>query len=163
MSPATSPLVLQLDATPTTWLAAAYDVRGGSGGTARLKFRWLEEQARLDVGGRRYQIRHEPSPFGSTGTYLLECRGRRLASASKPSEFSRAFVLDHGSGQWELRARPMRRAFKVLHRGRRVGEIEPAAWYKRHARLAIPDGVPEDLGYFLMVLVLFWWRRKRIA
>jgi hypothetical protein len=51
----------------------------------------------------------------------------------------------------------------VLHRGKRVGEIDPAAWYKRHARLVIPEGVPEELGYFLIVLVLLWWRRRRIA
>ena len=150
--------LLQLDATPTTWLAVSYDVRGGDG-TARLRFRWREEAGRLEVGGRTYRV-HREDP---DGVYVLERRGRRLATAGRPSDFARAFHIDFGGDRWELHARPMRRKFKILHRGRRVAEVEPAAWYKRHARLTATEGIPEEVGYFLMVLVLLWWKRKRIA
>lgn len=150
--------LLQLDATPTTWLAVSYDVRGGDA-KARLRFRWREEAGRLEVGGRTYRVQREDPE----GTYVLERRGRRLATARRPSDFARAFHIDFGGDLWELHARPMRRRFKVLHRGRRVAEIEPAAWYKRHARLTAAEGIPEEVGYFLMVMVLLWWRRKRIA
>ncbi len=149
----------QLDATPTTWLASSYDLRGGTGGTGRLRFRWREEEGRLDVGGRRYRFLRQDSG----GVYILERRGRTIATAVKPAEFSRSFEIDHRGDRFVLSARPMRRAFKILHRGRRVAEVGPAAWYKRHARLSAHQGIDEELGYFLMVLVLLWWRRRRIA
>lgn len=151
--------VTQLDATPTTSLAVSYDVREGGQLAGRLRFRQRREIGRLAVGGRRYTVREALEGEG----YELVVRGRVLARAEKPSEFSRAFEIDYGGDRWELRARPMRRAFKILHRGRRVAEVEPADWYKRHARLTAPDGIEEELSYFFMVLVLLWWRRKRIA
>jgi len=150
--------VIQLDATPTTWLAITYDLRGGGHGTGQLRFRWREEEGRLDIGGRRYRFSRDEQ-----GNYRLERRGRLIATAGQPGDFSRAFEVHHQGDVWELRARPMRRAFKVLHRGRPVAGVEPAAWYKRHARLTAVDGIDEELGYFLLVLVLLWWRRKRIA
>ncbi len=151
--------LIQLDATPTTWLAATYDLRGGNEGTARLRFRWRAEAGHLDVGGRRYRIRR----IDPEERYVLERRGRRIASAQRPSDFARSFTIEYQGQRWELHARPMRRAFRILHRGRQVASIEPAEWYERHARLRAPEGCDEELGYFLMVLVLLWWRRKRIA
>lgn len=149
----------QLDATPTTGLPMSYDVRGSADGIARLRFRWREDAGRLDVGGRRYRIRR----IDPDGAYVFERRGRRLATAQRPSDFARSFHIDFGGDHWELHARPMRRAFKILHRGRRMAEVGPAPWYKRHLRLRAPSGIDEELGYFMLVLALLWWRRERIA
>lgn len=149
----------QLDATPTTWLAVGYDVRGSSMGTGHLRFRWREETGHIDVAGRRYRIRRTDEG----GLYVLERRGRRLASAVRPTDFARTFDIDYKGDRWELHARPMRRAFRILRQGRRIAEIGPASWYKRHARLQAPAGIDDELAYFLMVLTLLWWRRKRIA
>ena len=149
----------QLDATPTTWLAVGYDLRGGSMGMAHLRFRWRDEAARLDVGDRRYRLK--PSPEG--GTYTLERRGRKIASATWPADLGRSFSIDYRGERWDLRARPKRKAFRIVRQGRRVAEIGPASWYRRHARLEAPFGIEDELAYFLMGLTLLWWRRKRIA
>jgi hypothetical protein len=149
----------QLDATPTTRLPVGYDVRGSAGGIARLRFQWRGEAGRMDVGGRQYHIRRDESD----GAYVFERRGRRLATARQPSEFSRSLQIDFGGDHWELHARPMQRAFKVMHRGRRMAEVGPATWYKRHARLNAPEGIDEELGYFVLLLALLLWRRRRIA
>jgi len=97
------------------------------------------------------------------GLYILERRGRRIASAAGPTEHARNFEIDYRGERWELRARPKRHAFKILRRGRRVAEIGPASWYRRHARLEAPAGIDDELAYFMMGLTLLWWRRKRIA
>ena len=121
----------QLDATPTTRLPVEYDVRGSGEGLARLRFQWREEAGRLDIGGRQYHIRREPRD----GSYVFERRGRLLATAGRPSEFSRSLHIDFRGDRWELHPRPMRRTFRLRHRGRGMAEVGPAEWYKRHARL----------------------------
>jgi len=147
--------VTQLDATPTSWLATTYDVRGGTAGLARLRVRWTSGEASLRIGSRRYRWTRVGRPGGP---WRMERRGHPVALAHDRSLLAPSFAIRFAGQRYELRARPGRRAFRVERNGRAIGAIEPVAWYSRHARLTVREGLPEELAYFLVFLVLASWQ-----
>ena len=124
-----------------------------------VNIRWWREAGEFFLDGQRCLVGRRG---WMSGPFYLECAGRLLASAVKPSALLRRFELDVAGERFVLAARsPFFRAFELEQDGRVVGTISPVSVFTRTAGIELPDALPLPVQVFVAWLVLVLWRRQR--
>lgn len=119
---------------------------------------WVREAATVTIDNADYTIGREGL---LSGAFQLKKRGETVASAKKPSAFSRSFELRIGNEGYTLAAAsPFTRRFVLRKGASDVGEIRPAHWFTRKAIVDLPKGIPLEVQVFLTWLVVILWRRQ---
>ncbi len=133
-----------------------------------LSPRGFREGWSFKLDGDRYELRRQ---HWSGGAFLLECNGRVLLRAHKPSAFKRSFELKHGRERFTVAAGGMWSRAYVLYQGSRVldqdsrvlGRIERTSWWSQRAEADLPEDLPLVFRVFVVSLVLLMWRREHGA
>jgi hypothetical protein len=147
-----------LRATPRSIFSGAFTGRRGGEVVAEIDPAWFGERAEVTVDGEPYALTRESV---LEGTFAMRSGDRVVASARKPSAFTRAFEVELGGRRLELKAVSVwRREFGLFEGGSLIGRIAPAAWLGRTAVIDLPDDLPPHAQVFLFWLVLVLWRRS---
>ena len=134
-----------------------FRIHGASAGPAELEFSWFSEQGHIRLGGHEFEI-HKHGPL--SGRWSLMHHGTTVASAHKPSAFTRTFQISGPSGEITLQASSaMTRCFELWSGGRAIGSIRPAHALARRSTIDCPPGVPEFVQLFAFWLAVLTWRR----
>jgi hypothetical protein len=125
---------------------------------ASLDFNWLDEQGAITVDGIPFQVRKHGA---FSGHWTLEDDRGSVASAYKPSAFTRTFELQAPEGNLLLSAESaLGRSFRVEHSGEIVAMIRPAHAFTRRATI---DTDERQWAFptlcFAFWLVVLMWRR----
>ena len=120
---------------------------------------WVREAGELTLGGEKLRVGREG---WHSGEFFVESGGERLATAKKPSAFTRVFQLHVGDNSYALRPASMwRREFALRDGERTIGTVAPAGWFTRNAEADLPRDWPIAVRVFVIWLVLLMWMRAR--
>jgi len=145
-----------LEAKPRSWFSWDYRVLDAGREVGGFNLAWLREGGALLVGAEKCPVRRE----GLWGDWILDWRGREVARATKPSSWSRRFLVRFGGREIELvPPHVFTRSFAAREGGRTVGEIAPAGIFTRRTRIDLPSDVPLPVQVFMLFLVILMWRR----
>ena len=152
-----------LRAVPGGWLSndfEVYDRVGALVGLVHLST-W-RENAELEVNGARYRATHQ----GGKKEFVLSREdGLRVLIAEKPSAWRDRFSFGQGGRRYELRRESAwGRAFALSREGDgTVGSIRPEGAFRRGWTAELPEGLPREVGVFIMWLVRVMWNREDAA
>ena len=152
-----------LRAVPKSWFSYSFDVRDRTGtrvATADLS-NW-RENAKLEVGGRRYLARHETW----AREFVLEGEdGLTVAVAEKPSAWREIFSLEYGGARYELRKEsPWKSAFVLSRDGVGVvGSIRQKSFFGRETSVELPEELPVEVRVFVLWLATLMRKRADSA
>ncbi|MEX0892980.1 MAG: hypothetical protein WEB88_12505 [Gemmatimonadota bacterium] len=119
------------------------------------------ERAEVEIAGATCRLYREGL---TSGAFVIEYDGVRLASATKPSAFRSAFDVDVRGRRFTLRKLSMwKRGFGLYEGGVPVGTIEPAKWYSKRSIVNLPTTLPLPARVFIFWLVTIVWRRDAAA
>ncbi len=118
----------------------------------------MREQATITIGGATYAAAREGL---MSGAYYLEAGGKRLASAERPSVFSRRFTLQTGAKTYSFgAASAFGRSFALTENGVDVGTIARESFFSRRSMAKLPDDLGLEVKAFLIWLVILMWQRQ---
>lgn len=152
-----------LRAVPKSWFSYSFDVFDRTGtrvATADLS-NW-RENAKLEVGGRRYLARHETW----AREFVLEGEdGLIVAMAEKPSGWREIFSLEYGGARYELRKEsPWKSAFVLSREGVGVvGSIRQKSFFGRETSVELPEELPVEVRVFILWLATLMRKRADSA
>ncbi len=146
-----------LEIIPHSWFSWDFRVLENGVERAVIDKSWVRERGTFVIDGETYTV-------GRTsvlrGTFALECGGRVVADARKPSVFFRSFEIAAGTDRYTLRAASIfRREFLLLRQGKVVGAISPVSMFGRHAEVTLPEEIQLPVQLFIVFLVLVLWKR----
>ena len=146
-----------LTAKPHSIFSWNFDVSQGTRFLATLSLRWMREAGELKFKGQTYRIGRQGL---MSGEFFLEFHGQRLASAEKPSAFTRHFEVSVDQDAYTLRAASLfQRTFVLQREGQEVGSIRPVAIFTRRMQIDLPDEIPLPAQLFMTWLVIVLWKR----
>jgi hypothetical protein len=152
-----------LRAVEKSWFSYNFDVFDRTGtrvATADLA-NW-RENAKLEVGGRRYLARHERW----AREFVLEGEdGLTVAVAEKPSGWRDNFSIEHGGTRYELRKEsPWRSTFVLSREGVGVvGSIRQKSFFGRETSVDLPEELPVEVRVFILWLATLVRKRADSA
>lgn len=152
-----------LRAVQKSWFSYDFDVFDRTGAlvaTADLA-NW-RENAKLEVGGRRYLARHETW----AREFVLEGEdGQTVAVADKPSSWKESFSLEHGSSRYELsKESPWKSSFVLSRDGMgAVGSIRQKSFFGRETIVDLPEELPIEVRVFVLWLATIMRKRNDAA
>lgn len=128
----------------------------GSTPVARIDSSWFRGNVVLTVDDASYHVYREK---GSRDVYLLVSDGDILARAIKPHGGRREIGVELADGKYTLKARNAFSGDFVLFRdSTAVGSITSEGFFKRRARVSLPEDLPLPAGVFFLWLVLMIWK-----
>ncbi len=134
-----------------------FHIHGASAGPAGLEFSWFSEQGHIRLGGHEFEI-HKHGPL--SGRWSLTHRGTTIATAHKPSAFTRTFQITGPSGEITLQASSaMTRSFEIRSGVHTLGSIRTAHAFTRRSTIDCPPEVLEAVQLFAFWLAVITWRR----
>ena len=146
-----------------SWFSYDFDVFDSTGtrvATADLA-NW-RENAKLEVGGRRYLARHETW----AREFVLEGEdGQIVAMAEKPSAWRETFTLEHGGTRYELsKESPWKSSFVLSREGVGVvGSIRQKSFFGRERDVELPEELPVEVQAFVLWLATLMRKRSDSA
>ncbi len=147
-----------LTAIPKNWFSWDFAVQEGEKPVAKLDLSLWREKGTLTIEGKDYRVYREGL---LRGEFCLECEGKILARAEKPSAFRRSYIVSHAGREYTLQARsPWRRPFILLQGSQEIGSIAPQRIFTRKANADLPDSLPLPLRVFLLWLTVILWKRE---
>lgn len=146
-----------LEAVPKHWYSWDFVVQGKSGRVAEMDLSLWRERGTVDIEGKLFKLGREGF---MSGMFALERNGERVASAVKPSAFSRTFEVRYGDHRYTLRAASLfSRRFVLIQGDTQVGSVTPQGWVTRRADVALPASLPKPVQVFILWLALLLWKR----
>lgn len=120
------------------------------------------ENAKLEVGGKRYLARHE---MGSKDFVLEGEDGLTVALAEKPSVLRESFSLEHGAGRYEVRKEsPWKSSFVISREGMGVvGSIKQGSIFGGETTVDLPEELPIEVQVFVLWLATVMRKRADSA
>jgi len=151
-----------LKAVPKAWFSWDFDIVDPAGGTvANVDMSAWGEKATFAIGDRTYRMYREGM---MSGAFLLEGEGTVLVRAAKPSAFRHSFDVEYKGRRYTLSRRSAWGTEYVLREeSRDVGSVARDTWFGRKATVNLPQELPAAVQVFLVVLVLFLWKRDTNA
>lgn len=144
---------------PERWWSEFYRVREDGRYVTKVNIRWTREAGAFQLGSDRFEVGREG---WASGKFFVARDGTRIASARKPSAWSRRFEVRAAGRSYELAPRfVLSRTFDLKRAGLAVGSIRPDAWWSRKATAHLPEDLPLEVRVFLVWLVLLMWKRAR--
>ena len=146
-----------LTAVPTHWYTWNFHLHDGRRVLGEIEMSNWKEKATLVVNGECCQTYREGACFG---TFVLECAGKIIAKANKPSAFARKFIVRHGPRELTLEPESaLRRTMVLFEQGIRIGMIAPESAFSRRALIDLPDSLLPAVRAFITWLALVLWKR----
>lgn len=151
-----------LDIVPQRWFRWDFTIAEGARSVADLDMSCWRERGELRVEGVAWRVGRERA---MSGDFLLESERGVAARATKPSAFSRRFLVRAGAKTYELRPRStFGRTFDLFDGDRKVGSISPTnGWWSRRASADLPTEIPLPVRIFLVWLTMTMWKRDADA
>lgn len=150
-----------LTATPRNCFSWNYAVSHDEDHLADIDISWWRERGTLTVDGRDYGVYRE-RPL--SGRFVLESNGEVVASAVKPSAFTRRLIIEHAGMQYELRPQGLFSRTFELHSGPGiVGSLSAKGIFSRRMIVDLPEALPLAVRVFLMWLTVILWKRDAEA
>ncbi|MEO7497799.1 MAG: hypothetical protein ABIT83_00985 [Massilia sp.] len=143
---------------PKSFFSSDY-VLEGDGRRADLTFRWTSEQGTIIVDRTVFEVRKHGI---MNPEWTLEGAGHQLATAVKPSAFTRTFDIRSDSTSMVLRAAaPMSRRFEIDQAGALLATIAPKNLFSRQAVIDTREGKLDfPTMCFALWLTALTWRRE---
>lgn len=146
---------------PKNWLSETYVVRESARRITEVHIRWFKEAGAFTLEGERYRIGREGM---MSGEFFIKGPRATIATATKPSAFTRHFVVRIDGKTYSLRGKSLFGRTYELRRGRElVGTVAPQSWLSRKAQADLPEDMPIETQVFITWLVLVMWKRSRSA
>lgn len=143
---------------PKSWWSQVYRITEDGVDLTEVNIRWVREAGSFRLGAESYEVGRAG---WVSGDFFVERRGNRLASASKPSPWTRRFVVRLQGQEYELAPRSaFSRTFDLMRGGLSIGSIRPDAWWSRRATVHLPADLPLEVRVFVIWLVLVMWKRQ---
>jgi hypothetical protein len=125
---------------------------------ASLEFHWIGEEGTIIADGARFDVRKHGV---YSGHWTLELDGAIIASAQKPSVWTRRFVIENAVDSLVLRPISMiGRGFRIDRSGDMIASILPDHAFTRRATI---DTFEQNWDFpticFSFWLVVIMWRR----
>jgi hypothetical protein len=96
--------------------------------------------------------------------FHLEGPRGRLATAQKPGNFARGFIVQHGDEEYRLDPTSWHaRVHRLTHRGRDLGQIRVLGFLARNFEIELHTELAPELRLFAFWLVLLGMRRAAAA
>ena len=150
-----------LQAIPKHWFSWDFTVVQGSQALADIDMSAWRERGTLTVEGKSYRVYREGV---MSGDFILESPEELVARAAKPSVFRRAFLVEYGGQQYELRAKSvLRRTFVLLDGQREIGSVSRESVLTRRTAVDLPEHLPLPVRIFIVWLVVIVWKRDAAA
>jgi hypothetical protein len=123
----------------------------------RIDLDVLGEGGEFFIHGQPYEL---AAPTMHSGSFVMQNRGRKLASANRPSVFARGIVVDMQGRHYELALEEIgSRRYVVKQEGEPIGHIGPSGAISRKVTVNLPDEMEDPEKVFLLWLVLMAWRK----
>lgn len=152
-----------LRAVRKSWFSYNFDVFDRTGTrVAKADLANWRENAKLEVGGRRYLARHETW----AREFVLEGEdGLTVVVAEKPSGWRDNFSLEYGGARYELRKEsPWRSAFVLSQEGVGVvGSIRQKSFFGMETNVDLPEDLPVEVRVFVLWLATLMRKRADSA
>lgn len=125
------------------------------GYSATIEFNWMGEQGAITIDGESYDVRKHGA---FSGRWTMDSNTKTVATAQKPSAFTRSFELATSSGTVVLRARSAFGRTMLLEGAGFDAVIAPVHSFTRRASIA---GEVSDIriACFAFWLTVLLWRR----
>jgi hypothetical protein len=146
-------------AEPTSLFGWDYKVMRGNQCFARLDVAWFRERGEVTIDRCVYEVGREGL---MSGAFTLSLGGETLASAIKPSVFTRLFEIEHDGRSYVLEsASSFVRKFVLRDAdGHEVGAVRPVHLVSRKAIVDLPPELPLEFQVFVTWLVIVMWKRQ---
>ncbi|MEM7248020.1 MAG: hypothetical protein AAF533_21990 [Acidobacteriota bacterium] len=151
-----------MEARPKSWLSWSFLLEEDGKHFTELEMSSWREAGRFSLGGAEHVLRRD-GPLGGLlgGPYVLESKGRILATARKPSVFKRGFLVEHGGLELTLEPRGIGRREFVLGDDRwELGTITPVSSFTYRSVVDLPRELPQAVRVFVFWVVANLWRRE---
>src|SRR5262245_14318386 len=146
-----------LSAVPKHWYEWNFHLHDDRRVVGEIEMSKWKEKATLVVNGECCQTYREGACFGA---FVLECAGKIIAKAVKPSAFAKKFIVRHGPRELTLEVESaFRRTMVLFEQGIRIGTIAPESTFSRSARIDLPNSLPPIVQAFITWLALVLWKR----
>lgn len=151
-----------LKAVPKGWFSYDFDVYeevNPGAPIARADLSNWRENAKLEVGGTRYEATHRS---GRKEFVLTREDGSTVLVAEKPSAWKERFSFEYDHVGYELRKESVWRKTFVLSRdgGGAVGSLQHGGMFKREWTAQLPEELPIEVRVFVMWLTFLMWNRE---
>lgn len=147
-----------LIATPRRLFSWDYAVALGNDHLADIDIARWRERGTLTIAGQRYGVYRE-QPL--RGRFILDSNGSVLASAEKPSAFTRRLLIEHAGRRYELKPRSAISRTFYLHDGPEImGSLAASNLLSRRMKVDLPETLPLPVRVFLMWLTVILWKRE---
>ena len=122
----------------------------------RIDLDVLGEGGEFVIHGQAYKL---AAPMMHSGSFVMQNRGRVLASANRPSVFARGIGVDMRGEHYSVAPEEIGSRRYVVSRGDEpIGAIGPSTALSRKAVVHLPDEMEAAQKVFLLWLVLMAWR-----
>ena len=117
---------------------------------------WMTEQGSIEIDARRLTVvKHGVM----SGEWSIDAGGEPIATALKPSPFTRLFELTASGISYELAALAMSRRFDLKQDGMTVASIAPDHPFTRRSSIRADESSPIELTAFAFWLAVLCWKR----
>jgi hypothetical protein len=151
-------VALMLTAIPRHWFSWNFTLLDGGQPFGELGMAMWREKGGFTISNTVYRISRERL---FSGGFVLESNGVVIATARKPSAFTRRLLIEQGGVQYELRPRSMfLRGFQLRAGDQVVGTLLPDGFLSRRMNIDLPGSIPMPMRAFLIWLTVLMWKRE---
>lgn len=124
---------------------------------ATIKMSPWRESAEVIIEGKQTEFYRENFV---NGDYVLKFRDKVYIKAKKPSFWKYEMIIHASDHTFELKPCGLfTNSYEVYQDEIKKGEISRTAWFKKNAKMDLPDDWPVVLKVFIFLLVIVLWDR----
>lgn len=115
------------------------------------------EKAEVTIEGKQTEFYRENF---LNGDYVLKFRDKVYVKAQKPSVWKYEMMIQASDQKFELKPCGLfTNSYEVFQNEVKIGEISRTSWFKKNAKIDLPDDWPIVLKVFIFLLVIVLWNR----